>query len=128
MRDVVFFYSSINRGGSELALLRYLKNTKRAKNSLLVYFKDTSDINMINEFKKIINVKKLEEGEVVNTKTAVNCMISTTDNGFFNKIKANKYILWVQVNPEIYSNYKDFEKIIRKINGSRHFIPCNKKQ
>lgn len=110
MYDVVFFYSSINRGGSELALLRYLKKTKKAKNSLLVYFKETSDDEMLEEFKKVINVKKLEENEVVNSTTAVNCMISTTENGFFNKIKANKYILWVQVNPEIYSNYKDFNK------------------
>ena len=110
MFDLVFFYSSINRGGSELALLRYLKKTKKAKNSLLVYFKDTSDNEMIEEFKKVIKVKKLKENEVIETKNAVNCMISTTENGFFDKIKANKYILWVQVNPEIYSNYKDFDK------------------
>lgn len=109
MFDVVFFYSSINRGGSELALLRYLRKTKKVKNCLLVYFKDTSDSEMLKEFKKVINVKKLKENEVIETKNAVNCMISTTENGFFNKIKANKYILWVQVNPEIYSNYKDFE-------------------
>lgn len=110
MYKTIFFYSSINRGGSELALLRYLKNTKKLKNSLLVYFKDTSDINMINEFKKVIEVKKIKENEKLITETAVNCMISTTENGFFNKIKANKYILWVQVNPKIYSNYKDFDK------------------
>ena len=112
MYDIVFFYSSINRGGSELALLRYLKNTKKQinKNIILTYFKDTSDINMINEFKEIIEVKKLKEGESIKTKTAINCMISTTENGFFNKILAEKYILWVQVNPKIYSNYKDFDK------------------
>jgi len=110
MHDVVFFYSSINRGGSELALLRYLKNTNKANNAMLVYFKDTSDLEMIGEFKKVIKVKKLLEGESVDAKTAVNCMISTTENGFFNKIKADKYVLWVQVNPEIYSNYKDFDK------------------
>ena len=112
MYDIVFFYSSINRGGSELALLRYLKNTNKLKeyNAILVYFKDTSDIKMIDEFKKVIEVKKLNDGENIKTKTAVNCMISTTENGFFNKILANKYILWVQVNPKVYSNYKDFYK------------------
>lgn len=110
MYDVAFFYSSINRGGSELALLRYLKNTKKAKNAVLVYFKDTSDNEMIDEFKNVIKVKKLSEGESISAKTAVNCMISTTENGFFNKINSSKHILWVQVNPELYSNYKDFEK------------------
>lgn len=120
MHDVVFFYSSINRGGSELALLRYLKNTKKAKNSLLVYFKDTSDNEMIEEFKKVIDVKKISEDEVINTKVAVNCMISTTENGFFNKIKANEYVLWVQVNPELYSNYKDFEKYDRFLTTSEY--------
>ena len=118
MHDVVFFYSSINRGGSELALLRYLKNTKKAKKSLLVYFKDTSDNEMIEEFKKVIDVKKISEDEVINTNVAVNCMISTTENGFFNKLKANEYVLWVQVNPELYSNYKDFEKYDRFLTTS----------
>lgn len=120
MHDIVFFYSSINRGGSELALLRYLKNTKKASNALLVYFKDTSDPEMIDEFKKVINVKKLLDGESLNTKTAVNCMISTTENGFFNKIKADKYVLWVQVNPEIYSNYKDFDKYDKFLTTSKY--------
>lgn len=118
MYDIVFFYSSINRGGSELALFRYLKNTKKTNNSLLVYFKDTSDPEMIDEFKKVIKVKKLIEGESIETKTAVNCMISTTENGFFDKIKASMYVLWVQVNPEIYSNYKDFDKYDRFLTTS----------
>lgn len=60
MYDIVFFYSGINRGGSEYALLRYLKNTKKIKNALLVYFNDTSNIEMIKEFEKIIEVKKLK--------------------------------------------------------------------
>lgn len=118
MYDIVFFYSSINRGGSELALFRYLKNTKKTNNSLLVYFKDTSDPEMIDEFKKVIKVKKFIEGESIETKTAVNCMISTTENGFFDKIKASMYVLWVQVNPEIYSNYKDFDKYDRFLTTS----------
>lgn len=110
MFDVAFFYSSINRGGSELALLRYLQKSTKISNSVLVYFKDTSDLKMIEQFEKVITVKKLVAGESISAKTAVNCMISTTENGFFDKIKANKYILWVQVNPQIYSNYKDFDK------------------
>lgn len=47
-------------------------------------------------------------------------MISTTENGFFNKIKANKYILWVQVNPKLYSNYKDFDKYDRFLTTSNY--------
>lgn len=110
MYDLVFFYSSINRAGSELALLRYLKKTKQTHNIVLVYYKDTSDMEMIEEFKKIIKVKKLSDGEIIKAKVGVNCMISTTGSGFFDKVNADKYILWVQVNPEIYSNYKDFDK------------------
>ena len=40
MYDLVFFYSSINRGGSELALLRYLKKTERKHNIVLVQYKE----------------------------------------------------------------------------------------
>lgn len=120
MYDLVFFYSSINRGGSELALLRYLKKTQKRHNIVLVYYKDTSDSRMIEEFQKVIEVKKLSEGEVVKAKVGVNCMISTTGSGFFEKISADKYILWVQVNPEIYSNYKDFDKYHRFLTTSRY--------
>ena len=110
MYDLIFFYSSINRGGSELALLRYLKKTTKKDNTLVVYYKDTSDPEMIKEFQNVIEVKKLEPEEVVSTKNVVNCMISTTESTIFDKVKAEKYILWVQVNPEYYSNYRDFEK------------------
>ncbi|MBR3888435.1 MAG: glycosyltransferase [Clostridia bacterium] len=110
MYDLIFFYSSINRGGSELALLRYLKNTTKKENTLVVYYKDTSDLEMIKEFQNVVEVKKLEPDEVVSTKNVVNCMISTTESTIFDKVKAEKYILWVQVNPEFYSNYRDFEK------------------
>lgn len=120
MYDIVFFYSSINRGGSEYALLRYLKSTKKMKNALLIYFKDTSDLEMIKEFEKVINVKKIKEEDIINAEVAVNCMISTTENGFFNKIKARKYVLWVQVNPKLYSNYKDFDKYDRFLTTSNY--------
>ena len=120
MYNRVFFFSSINRGGSELTLLRYLKNTKKKDNkTILVYFKDTSDNTMIEEFKDLIKVKKLEKGESIRCNTAINCMISTTDNGFVVKIIAEKYILWVQVNPSFYSNYRDFDKYDSFLTTSR---------
>ena len=83
MYDLIFFYSSINRGGSELALLRYLKKTTKKDNTLVVYYKDTSDPEMIKEFQNVIEVKKLEHEEVVSTKNVVNCMISTTESTIF---------------------------------------------
>lgn len=120
MYDIVFFYSSINRGGSELSLLRYLKSTKRLSNTLLVYYKDTSDMKMIEEFQEVISVKKIAEGEIIKTKVGVNCMISTTSSIFFDMISADEYILWVQVNPKIYSNYRDFDRYDKFLTTSQY--------
>lgn len=120
MYDVVFFCSSINRGGSELSLLRYLKLTKKSYNALLVYYKDTSDMQMIEEFQEVIKVKKITEGEIIKAKVGVNCMISTTSSAFFDMISANQYILWVQVNPKIYGNYRDFDRYDKFLTTSQY--------
>ena len=109
MYKIVFYFCGINRAGSEIALLRYLKNTKKRKNILIAYDKDDSDEKMIEEFSKYSRVIRIEEDTVLETETAVNCMISSRENSFFDKIKANKRILWVQINPQ-HGNYKDFER------------------
>lgn len=120
MYDVVFFCSSINRGGSELSLLRYLKLSKKSHNTLLVYYKDTSDIKMIEEFQKVIAVKKVVDGETIKAKVGINCIISTTSSAFFDIVSANQYILWVQVNPKLYGNYRDFNRYDKFLTTSQY--------
>lgn len=110
MVDIVFFYSGINRAGSEIALLRYLKNTKINAKMLLVYGNRATDDAMVDEFKKVIEVRKMEEGEEIKCKVAVNCMISRHPNVMFDSIQAEKRIFWVQMNPKKHGNYMDFEK------------------
>ena len=110
MYKLVFYYAGVNRAGSEIALLRYLKQLKSTKGMLLAYGDRSTDLSMLDEFKKYIEVKKIDVNSNIEADVAVNGMISRFTSDIFNAIKAKKKIFWVQMNPKKHGNYMDFER------------------
>lgn len=100
MKKIAFYFNTIKRSGSEIALLRYLKLNKNNTDSVLIYsnFKET-DSTMIDEYKKYIDVHLVQNEKAYETIVAVNCSIYDVDEELFINVKAKKYVFWAQVNP-----------------------------
>lgn len=115
MKKIFFFRSLYYMGGTELAMLNLVKKLKGFK-IYIGYSDETSDIKLLDRFKKYAEIVNLNEIDKIEVDVFVPCSAHFHLNKGIEKINSKKTILWIHHLINLETSCLNKEDVYNKIN------------